>query len=605
MLASVELGLGGVWLLCPPRLLFVPDRNHDDRPDGPAEVVLDGFSVPAENYHTFANGLKWGPDGWLYGQHRGASSPGQIGPPGTPEALRVPIRGGIWRYHPQQKRFEALAHGTTNPWGHDWNALGELFFVNTVNGHLWHMIPGARTSFVRTRLIRIRGNYAQIDQHADHWHWDQSKELILGAPGAGDSDLGGGHAHSGASIYLGDQWPAAYRDRLLTLNFHGRRVNVERLYRFRSGYAGGHERDILHAADRWFRGIDLSYGPDGSVFILDWSDTGDCHDHDGVHRDSGRIYKVSFGDPARKPAVDVSRLAERELAALHRHSNEWYVRQARRELATRSARGEALADARSGLADLLRVEADPVLKLRAIWSLYVIGGLDRKVLFKLLDHEHESIRAWAIRLLTDGLPIDSVFSHRIGQDVEPPEEVRDKLNWMARDDASGLVRLVLASTLQRLPLGRRTELAHRLLSHAEDNWDPNLPAARSGQTSSFRRWQMTVHADSLLFLAAHCPQPVVVRLIARRLGEEVDSHPARLSGLLSAASDRATVFRIAGSRWAGRRTCRNSQGREAGGLGCVSSQARYQGRCEAGRAGAGLNVIFGDGQALDEVKRLA
>ena len=42
-----------------------------------------------------------------------------------------------------RKRFEALAHGTTNPWGHDWNALGELFFINTVNGHLWHMIPGA------------------------------------------------------------------------------------------------------------------------------------------------------------------------------------------------------------------------------------------------------------------------------------------------------------------------------------------------------------------------------------------------------------------------------------------------------------------------------
>ena len=60
MLASIELGFGGAWLLCPPRLLFLPDRDGDDVPDGPAEVVLDGFTVPAENYHTFANGLQMG-----------------------------------------------------------------------------------------------------------------------------------------------------------------------------------------------------------------------------------------------------------------------------------------------------------------------------------------------------------------------------------------------------------------------------------------------------------------------------------------------------------------------------------------------------------------
>ncbi len=195
-----------------------------------------------------------------------------------------------------------------------------------------------------------------------------------------------------------------------------------------SGYTGGHEPDILLAADRWFRGIDLSYGPDGGVFILDWSDTGDCHDHDGVHRDSGRIFKVTFGDRKPAAAIDVTRLTEKELAALHHHSNEWFVRQARREMAARSARGEALGECKIGLAEMLRREDDPVLKLRAIWSLNVIGGLDGDVLYRLLDHEHESIRAWAIRLLTDGLPLDSIFSTRIGADVEPPADLLGKLN---------------------------------------------------------------------------------------------------------------------------------------------------------------------------------
>ena len=52
-----------------------PTATATTCPTAPAEVVLDGFTVPAENYHTFANGLRWGPDGWLYGRC-GASSPG-------------------------------------------------------------------------------------------------------------------------------------------------------------------------------------------------------------------------------------------------------------------------------------------------------------------------------------------------------------------------------------------------------------------------------------------------------------------------------------------------------------------------------------------------
>ncbi len=391
-LASVELGLGGVWLLCPPRLLFVPDRDGNDVPDGPAEVALDGFSVAVENHHTFANGLRWGPDGWLYGRC-GASSPGQVGIPGTPDALRVPVRGGLWRFHPTRKRFEMLAHGTTNPWGHDWDALGEAFFINTVNGHLWHLIPGAHYTRPHTIEPNPRA-YALIDQHADHYHWDNSRPLTYGSKvGPEDARLGGGHAHSGLMIYLADQWPSEYRGRLFTLNFHGRRVNEERLERLGSGYVGRHEPDMLFAADPWFRGIDLGYGPDGGVYLLDWSDTGECHDHDGVHRTSGRIYKVTHGDPGRSAVPDLSKEDEAALIALHRHPNEWFVRQARRELADRAARGVPMDHARPALRSLFDQDPDPVRKLRALWSLYGIGGADTPFLLGLLDHPHESVRS--------------------------------------------------------------------------------------------------------------------------------------------------------------------------------------------------------------------
>src|SRR5437764_2342177 len=107
MLTSIEVGRGGVWVICPPQVLFIPDRNGDDVPDGAPEIVLDGFTVPPENYHNFANGLRFGPDGWLYGRC-GASSPGEIGAPRTPADQRIPMRGTCWLYDPKRRVVEDL-----------------------------------------------------------------------------------------------------------------------------------------------------------------------------------------------------------------------------------------------------------------------------------------------------------------------------------------------------------------------------------------------------------------------------------------------------------------------------------------------------------------
>jgi len=140
-ITGVELGLGGVWVIAPPQLLFIPDRNHDDIPDTQPEVILDGFDADKIR-HNLANGIKWGPDGWLYGHH-GILTDSLVGPPGSEREDRTRLHCGIWRWHPQLKQVEMVAEGTTNPWGHDWNDYGELFFIDTVIGHLWHAVPGS------------------------------------------------------------------------------------------------------------------------------------------------------------------------------------------------------------------------------------------------------------------------------------------------------------------------------------------------------------------------------------------------------------------------------------------------------------------------------
>jgi putative membrane-bound dehydrogenase-like protein len=155
-LTSIEIGNGGVYALCAPNLIFIPDRNGDDVPDGAPEVLLDGFNFKTIG-HNIVNGLRWGPDGWLYGRH-GITDTSAIGAPGTPEKDRTRMNCGIFRYDPVRRKFEVVLNGGTNSWGMDWDANGEMFWINTVIGHLWHGIPGG--------LLR-----------AHVWHASQSARL--------------------------------------------------------------------------------------------------------------------------------------------------------------------------------------------------------------------------------------------------------------------------------------------------------------------------------------------------------------------------------------------------------------------------------------------
>ena len=601
VLTSIEVGRGGVYLLCPPRLLFVPDADGDDRPDSAPRALLDGFDVPAENYHNFANGLRWGPDDWLYGRC-GASAPGSLGKPGTSKDERIPVTGGLWRFRPGDGRVEVLNHGTTNPWGHDWDPLGEPFFINTVNGHLWHAIPGAH--FVRPHTIDPNPRvYQPIDQHADHWHWDTAKTWDDSRKPTAEHDRrGGGHAHSGMIIYQGDQWPAADRGKLFTLNFHGRRTNVESLERAGSGFVGRHEADRFFAGDPKFRGIDMGTGPDGGVFVLDWNDSGECHENNGVLRSSGRIYKITHGDPKEPTVGDLARLDAKALAALIRHPNAWFERMARRQLADRAARGEAVEEAVGPLRATLADDGDPVQKLRALWALHAIGRADAALVRPLLGADHEAVRAWAIRLLTDNLPIDTVLSRRPAPDSPLADDLLVELVRMAESDPSGLVRLTLASTLQRLPVRQRAGLAGGLLGHSEDSGDHNLP---------LMVWYGLIplaDADpsAVARLGSAAGLSTTRRLIARRLAEDLGRDPGPIGELLDRAAsqgDRGLRTDILVGLAEGVRGWRKAAKPPAWDR-FASTFAEGGDRPSLDRV-RDLNVLFGDGRALDELRRLA
>ncbi|MCX6857219.1 MAG: c-type cytochrome [Verrucomicrobia bacterium] len=514
MLTSVEVGRGGVWLMCPPQVLYIPDANEDDIPDGPPQVMIDGFTVAKDNYHNFANGLRWGPDGWLYGRC-GHSCPGKLGIPGTPDDLRIPMKGGIWRFHPERKIVEVLTHGTTNPWGHDWDQNGEMFFINTVTGHLWHLIPGAHLMDSSTLNPYV---YEKLDTIADHYHYDRSGSWQASRDGKANS-LGGGHAHIGMMIYQGTQWPEQYRNKLFTLNMHGRCANVERLERNGSGYVGKHEPDVFLSDDPWFRGIEISTGPDGSGFILDWSDTGECHDSTGVHRTSGRIFRISYGE-VKKPETPFA----------------W-----RKPLQKADLKGD----------------------------------------------EHQ--RVLAIREMTQFWPMDTIEGkcQNLGLKWAASPDV-PKIIEFARTEKSSLVQLTLASTLQRLPLISRAELAIELLKHTEHSNDPFLPNMVWYGISPLAKHD----PSALVKVALHCTWPKTLKWITRSLATQ----PEHLNTLLTSAKPEQAPSILEGMAEAFK------------GLRKVPKPVSWDAFAVLAKGQTtlirDLAILFGDGRALDDVKKI-
>jgi putative membrane-bound dehydrogenase-like protein len=459
LVSGLEVGFGGVWIGAAPYLLFVPTKDGADKPAGPARVLLDGWGY--QDTHETLNTFTWGPDGWLYGCH-GVFTHSLVGKPKTPKEKRIPINAGIWRYHPTKHVFEVFAHGTSNPWGLDFNDQGQAFIEACVIPHNWHIIQGGR--YHRQAGPHFNPHtYDDIKTIAVHRHY-------LGANPHGGNEksdsAGGGHAHCGTMIYLGDAWPEKYRNQMFMGNIHGRRLNVDQLTQKGSGYVASRQPDFLLANDAWARFINLRYGPDGNAYLIDWYDKQACHHGDPRiwDRENGRIYKICYKDT--KPVqVDLRKKSDAELIVLQLHRNDWYVRHARRLLAERLTAASAGADrkrsAHQWLAKIAFGHEDETRRLRGLWALHVTGGLSPKHIDKGLADRGPWMRGWSIQLALEG--------------SEPSGALLKKFAEMARKDPSPIVRLYLASGLQRLPLKDRWDILEGLVSHAEDAADHNLP----------------------------------------------------------------------------------------------------------------------------------
>jgi putative membrane-bound dehydrogenase-like protein len=496
LVSGLAVGFGGVWVGAAPHLLFIPDRDGDDVPDSEPEILLDGWGF--EDTHETLNSFCWSPDGWLYGCH-GVFTHSAVGPPGTPADGRVKLNGGVWRFHPIDRRFELFAEGTSNPWGVDFNAVGDAFATACVIPHLYHMFAGGRYQ-------------RQAGQHFNPWTFDDIKTIArhrhwVGSqwhqPDRDASDAaGGGHAHAGALVYLGDTWPEEYRGRLFMNNIHGARINQDRLIPSGSGYEGDFAPDFLFANDAWSQFISLAAGPDGQVVVIDWYDRNQCHHGDvaGHDRGNGRIFKISFAaaETARPAPVDLAGLTDAALINLLACPNEWQARHARRLLQERAAVGRLAAEAAADIAARFTDASATPLRLRYLWALHAIDSLDAARLEALCQDADPEVRKWAVRLGADR-PL-------------PPSSWPHTLAELARGDGSPVVRLAVASAAGRLPPEDRWEIVAALAARAGDATDHNLPLMIWYAAEPL----VPLDPPRAITLATAARIPLVARFIARR-----------------------------------------------------------------------------------------
>ncbi|MDQ3440756.1 MAG: DUF1080 domain-containing protein, partial [Planctomycetota bacterium] len=545
-----------VWVGAAPNLLFIPDKDGDDKPDGKPEVMLDGWAW--QDTHETLNGFNWGPDGWLYGCH-GVFTHSRVGKPGTPNDQRVPINAGVWRYHPTKQVFEVFAEGTSNPWGVDFNDRGQSFITACVIPHLYHVIQGARYQ-------RQAGQhfspyvYRDIQNIGDHVHW-----LGDAGPHAGNEksgSAGGGHAHCGAMVYLGGAWPEQYRDTLFMANIHGNRLNNDKLIAKGSGYVGGHMPDPVLMNDKWSRLINFRYGPDGSVYMIDWYDKQACHNPltEIWDRTNGRIYKLAYTAPstprqseAPPRVADLSKLTDEQLVQLQLDKNDFYVRHARRLLQERGAKGAA-ASLRAML-----THSDVTRRLRAMWALHGIGEFAQQDVDAALSDADPYVRGWAIQLAMESAgpvrltgPFVVAGSREAGGDPASPDRQSNKeatqasqLHELAKSDSSPVVRLYIASALQRVPLDERWPILENLVAHSEDAADHNLPMMYWYAAEP----AVGANTERAIALAKKAKIPLVREFIARRLTQsgtavagsdpsKVDTTPlAALAAVLAESTD--------------------------------------------------------------------
>jgi putative heme-binding domain-containing protein len=452
---------GGVWVMNPPYLLFYPDANGDDVPDGPPVVHLSGFGL--EDTHSVGNGIILGPDGWLYGVH-GSTSSSRVVRPGFDSADAAPVHFEgcmVWRYHPKTREYDIFSEGSGNPFGLEFDGDGRMYSGHnggTTRG--WHYVQG--------------GIYLKQGVDPGKFGPPRTPYSFGQLPILGTLTKVPRFAHFGTFIE-GTALASKYQGHLFSLDpLHNTVTDSERIPKGAT-YVTTDKGIAMWSEDVGFRPLYSANAPDGSLFVSDMYEYYIAHGQhyqNQIDPTTGRLYRLR--DQAAKLETDTNLEGKTtaQLVALLGHPNKFH----------RTASLQLLAERRDPAAtsqlDALLAADKGRGALGALWALSQVDALTDAKAVAALTHAYAPVRFWAMRFLGDkygvnrGLGVPGVGS-KGARDL--PADVFASVLARARVETDAEVRSQFASSARRLPTSQMLPLVTALASRDEDATDAYIP----------------------------------------------------------------------------------------------------------------------------------
>ena len=376
-------GDGGAYVAQSTELLHFQDTNGDGKADV-RRTVLSGFGT--EDTHHNLHTLRWGPDGRLYMNQSVYTRTHAE----TPQGVVRLNAGGIFRFDPRDERLEVLYRGWVNAWGHQFDQFGQSFVTDGAGfqGISWG-VAGA-TYFTLAPARR------QIDSVS---------------PGRYPK-------FAGVELVRSPAFPADWQGDAITGDFRAHRIVRFKLSEQGSGYVTKEMPDLMRTTADSFRPIDMHLGPDGALYIADWSNPIIQHgevDFRDPRRDKshGRIWRVAMKGAKPAPRVNFTKLGNTELLARLTSSNSYEQEAAKRVLVERGAT-KVLPDLQAWTGR----QTTELARLQALWMYQALdtgvqGSRDVKplppfqtLLTELLAAKDAHVRAAAVRVLPPAASLD-------------------------------------------------------------------------------------------------------------------------------------------------------------------------------------------------------